>query len=414
VVGPAGQEIHTDEFGRVRVRFPWDRSGAPADTSSCWLRVSQPWAGAGFGWTTLPRVGHEVVVAFFEDDPDQPVILSGAYNGTHPAPFQLPSRGAAATWQSRSSPGGDGYNEVLLDDPSGKEQFYLQAEQDLSQLVRRNEASTTNRNVSKLVKGDETQTTGKQRLKIVAQDRRKRVNGDHTVRVEGSRATFARKRLDVTVDGSSHTEVGGDSDVSIHGAERALVGGTESRAAGGNAHEVTFEKHAIEVKGDVHLLSDDSGVIESFQTITLKVPGAFVFIDAGGIVIKGPLVLINSGGVAGSGGGATPTAPDPPRRVEPFEPPMPHGEPNPDGDVAPLPEAEDTPPPLPGVQLTWIEIVLRDAEGDPVGGERYQIVTPDGKKREGHLDAAGRAREDGIVPGECQVTFPDLAPDDWE
>ncbi len=414
VVGPAGKEIHADEFGRVRVRFHWDRSAAQDDATSGWLRVSQPWAGAGFGWTALPRVGQEVIVAFFEEDVDQPVILAGSYNGTHPAPAPLPGRKTTTAWQSRSTPAGDGYNELLLDDVSGRELFYLQAEQDLSQLVRRNETSTTVRNVSKLVKGDETQTTGKQRIKIVRQDRKKLVNGDQTVRVEGSRLTLLRKRLDVLVKGSSHTEVGGDSDVTVHGAERVSVGGTESRLAG-ESHERTLKRHALEVKGDIHLLAGDAGVLEGFQSLTIKTPGAFVFIDASGIVIKGPLVLINSGGVAGAGKGAHPAAPEPPREVRAFEPPMPHGAPNPDGDVAPLPEGEDTPPPPQNVvELTWIEIVLLSADGSPVAGARYKITTPDGKKREGNLDAAGRAREDGIVPGECQVTFPDLGPGDWE
>jgi type VI secretion system secreted protein VgrG len=414
VTGPPGEEIHTDEFGRVRVRFPWDRGPATDDRSSCWLRVSQAWAGAGFGWTAIPRVGQEVIVAFFEDDPDQPVILAGAHNGASPAPHLLPPSKTAGAWRSRSTPGGGGDNEILVEDATGKEVLHLQAERDMTLLARRNEAETTLRNRSKLVKGDESETTGKDRTDVTRQDREKLVKGDHAARIEGSRAHTLRKGLDVRVEGSTHAAVGGDASVVLHGEDRVKIGGTESAQSGADRHEVIFKRHAVEAASDIHLASDDSAVIEGFAGITLKTPGGFVLLDAGGIVIKGTLVKINSGGVAGHGGGSRPEAPAPPREVEPFDPPMPYGEPNPDGDEPPPVEIEEAPPPIEkGPDLTWIEIVLKDADDQPVAGERYRVITPDGKVREGHLGSDGRARVEGIVPGECQVTFPDLDQDDW-
>jgi len=416
VTGPPGEEIHADEFGRVRVRFHWDRkAGALADRTSSWLRVSQPWAGAGFGWTALPRVGQEVLVTFFEGDPDQPVILGGAHNGAEPVPYPLPASKTASLWRSRSSPGSEGFNELFLDDARDRELFYLQAERDLSSLVRRNDTSTVARHLSRLVKGDETQTTGKDRTKIVLAKRNKLVKKDHTVRVEGHRTSSVARGVDVTVEGSSRIEIGGDSSVSIHGGERTNVGGAESRDVGGDAHEVTIGRQAIEVKGDVHLLSDDLGVIEGFVGITLKVPGAFVLIDAGGVVIKGPLVKINSGGAAGAGAGAKPESPEPPAQLDEFDPPMPYGDPNPDGDVPrPVDAPQEPPPPEPVTELTWIEIILVDADDNPVAGEKYRIFPPKGRPREGITGPDGRAREEGLVPGECQITFPDLDREEWD
>src|SRR5262249_4558452 len=138
-------------------------------------------------------------------------------------------------------------------------------------------------------------------------------------------------------------------------------------------------------------------------------------IDAGGVTILGALVKINSGGAAGAGAGASPDDPAPPREGDRFEPPIAYEGAMPDGDAVRV-VAEPAPPeePPPPVGPAWIEIRLVDADGKPVGGERYRVITPDKKVREGHLDGQGRARIEGIVPGTCEVTFPELDEADWE
>src|SRR6185503_12748526 len=130
------------EFGRVRVRFAWDRSGKTDIAASCWLRVSHAWAGGGFGWMALPRVGQEVLVTFLDGDPDQPVILAGAHNGASPTPHPLPQFADASAWKSASTPGAGGYNEILFRDAAGKELIYTQAERDRVKEVRYDETVT--------------------------------------------------------------------------------------------------------------------------------------------------------------------------------------------------------------------------------------------------------------------------------
>lgn len=143
VVGKQGEEIHTDEHGRVRVQFHWDRQGRWNDESSRWLRVSQDWAGAGFGSFMLPRVGHEVMVAFYDGDPDQPVVVGRVYNKFNAVPYALPEHKTKSTWKGDSTPKGDGMNEITLDDKKGEELFYLRAERDLDKLVKNYETERT-------------------------------------------------------------------------------------------------------------------------------------------------------------------------------------------------------------------------------------------------------------------------------
>ncbi len=143
VVGPAGEDIYTDELGRVRVQFPWDRDGKYTDDSSCWLRVSQQWAGAGYGSELVPRVGHEVIVAFLEGDPDQPMVIGRVYNIMNRVPHKLPDNKTRSTWKSNSTPHSNGFSEIMFEDKQGSELYYVQAERDLQKLVKREEIERT-------------------------------------------------------------------------------------------------------------------------------------------------------------------------------------------------------------------------------------------------------------------------------
>src|SRR5262249_42052966 len=111
VVGPPGEEIHTDEFGRVRVQFHWDREGKLDDNSSCWIHSSQPWGGAGYGGVNLPRVGQEVLVDFLGGDPDRPVIVGRVYTNLQKVPYKLPANKTQSGWKSNSTNNTGGYNE---------------------------------------------------------------------------------------------------------------------------------------------------------------------------------------------------------------------------------------------------------------------------------------------------------------
>lgn len=160
VVGPAGQEIHTDEFGRVRLQFHWDRENAFSDESSCWIRVSQGWAGLGYGMINIPRVGQEVLVEFFDGDPDRPVITGRVYNNTSRVPYKLPENKTKSGWKSDSSPGSDGFNELMFEDKKGAEIVHIQAQRDFTEVIKNNQSSTVLNGRSASVTSSDSLTVG--------------------------------------------------------------------------------------------------------------------------------------------------------------------------------------------------------------------------------------------------------------
>ncbi|MDC0744591.1 type VI secretion system Vgr family protein [Polyangium mundeleinium] len=270
VVGPRGQEIHTDEFGRIRVQFPWDREGKHDDDSSCWIRVSQGWAGTGMGSITIPRVGQEVLVGFLGGDPDQPVVVGRVFNGKNLVPHKLPEHKTRSTLKSASSPGGGGSNELLFEDARGKELVYVQAQRDLHA----------------------------------------RVLGDEQEQIQGDHRMLVGKRQDIVIKAEKKELVVGRSDLHVGGDERRQVDGKASITVGGSRHEKVQRSHALEAGQEIHLAAGTSVVIEGALDLTLKGPGGFIRIDPSGVSIVGNLVRINSGGAPGAGSGARPDAPE--------------------------------------------------------------------------------------------------------
>ncbi len=172
VVGPKGEEIHTDELGRVRVQFHWDRENDHDDNSSCWMRVSHGWAGGGYGMIAIPRVGHEVLVAFLEGDPDQPIVVGRLYNSATRPPYDLPAQKTRSTWKSDSTPGSGGFNEIMFEDARGRELVYVQAEKDLEKLVKHDEAMAIGHDQSISVGNDRTATIGALDSRLVGVEHR--------------------------------------------------------------------------------------------------------------------------------------------------------------------------------------------------------------------------------------------------
>ncbi|MGK9230695.1 type VI secretion system tip protein VgrG [Inquilinus limosus] len=138
VVGPPGEEIHTDRYGRIKVRFPWDRYAKGDDGDSCWLRVSQPWGGRNWGAQTIPRIGMEVLVAYVEGDPDKPLVVGVVPNAEMMPPLSLPGHKTRTSLKTSSSPGGAGFNELSFEDKSGAEEVFLHAQKDASEMVNNN------------------------------------------------------------------------------------------------------------------------------------------------------------------------------------------------------------------------------------------------------------------------------------
>jgi type VI secretion system secreted protein VgrG len=158
VVGPSSDEIYTDQYGRIKVQFHWDREGKLDEKSSCWIRVAQMWAGPGWGAQHLPRIGHEVVVSFLEGDPDQPLVTGSVYNGLNTPPFGLPAQKEVSGVKSRSTQnGGKGYNELSFDDTTGKELLRIHAQKDLKRVVENSEDSTIKNKRFTKIGGDDTE-----------------------------------------------------------------------------------------------------------------------------------------------------------------------------------------------------------------------------------------------------------------
>jgi type VI secretion system secreted protein VgrG len=267
VVGPPGEEVFPDKYGRVKVQFHWDREGKYDPNSSCWLRVSQFWAGKRWGALFLPRVGHEVLVDFLDGDPDQPIITGSLYNSENLPHYELPANKTRSYVKSNSTPGGQGFNELRLEDKKGEEQVFLHAE----------------RNLDVRVKQDHLEWVGRDRHLIVQRDRFERIEGD------------------------DHLGVRHDRNVG--------VGGTISWTAGGDGQMKVGNNFALDAGTEIHLKSGCHLVIES-SCITLKACGSFITISPGGVDIMGPLVRINSGGCAGPGAGASPASPKPPKEAD--------------------------------------------------------------------------------------------------
>ena len=160
-------DIYVDEHGRVRVQFPWDRVGEFGRGSSIWMRVSQGWAGAGYGLFTVPRVGHEVLVAYLDGDPDSPLIVGRVHNAAEPVPFPLPENKTVSTWRTASSPGGGGFNELRFDDAAGREHVYLQAQKDMDHLVKNDSKEAVGHDRTLYVQRDEVIAVGHDRQKVV-------------------------------------------------------------------------------------------------------------------------------------------------------------------------------------------------------------------------------------------------------
>jgi type VI secretion system secreted protein VgrG len=156
VVGPAGEEIYTDKYGRVKIQFHWDRYGKNDENSSCWVRVSHPTAGKSWGAVQIPRIGQEVIVDFLEGDPDQPIITGRVYNANQMPPFDLPGAGMVSGMKSNSTPGGGGYNEISMDDTKGKENVTVHGQYDMNTTVEHDQTNTVNNDLAETIKNNAT------------------------------------------------------------------------------------------------------------------------------------------------------------------------------------------------------------------------------------------------------------------
>jgi type VI secretion system secreted protein VgrG len=323
VVGPSGNEIYVDQYGRVKVQFFWDRLGKNDENSSCWIRVSHPWAGQGWGSIWIPRVGHEVIVEFLEGDPDQPIITGRVYNANQTVPYELPDHMTRSTLQSRSTKegGAPNYNELRFEDKKGAEQMFINAERDMDWRVENDSREFVGANRHLIVTTDQHE--------LVQGKKHAHVKGDHLEKIEGAKSLQVTGNVMEKFGGSQSLQVGGDYKEKIGGGMSIQVSGDRNeKVEGGLSLQVGLSRnekvgmtHAMEAGQTIHLKGGMTVVIEGGMEVCLKGPGGFVSVGPAGVAIQGTMVLINSGGAAASGPGASPQSPsDPDNPADPADP----------------------------------------------------------------------------------------------
>lgn len=327
VVGPPGEEIWPDKYGRVKVQFFWDRYGQKDDKSSCWIRCVQSSAGRNWGFMSIPRIGQEVIVTYLEGDPDRPLISGLVYNADQMPAYTLPDEKTKTYFKSNSSKGGDGHNEIRIEDKAGEEQVYLHAERNMDTRVKNDSLERIFGNRHQIIGYEKDGSKGGDQRELIYQDKHLNVKRDSVEHVEGNMQLMVGNGdadggvLDVVIEKQERRSVGSDGyHLTVEGDACEKVGGTLSHTIGSDHHEKVGMNHAVEAGMEIHLKAGMKVIIEANLQLSLKVGGSFVNITPAGVDIQGPLVNINSGGAAGSGSGAKPASPEPAEEAAPTEP----------------------------------------------------------------------------------------------
>ena len=240
VVGPAGEEIYTDKHGRVKVQFHWDREGKRNENSSCWVRVSHPWAGQGWGAISIPRIGQEVIVDFLEGDPDQPIIIGRVYNAGQMPPFGMPAGAVVSGIKSNSTKGGGGYNEISLNDTKGTELINVHAQYDQQKKVEHDERVNIGNNRTENVGVNESITIGNNRTEqvganetiTIGSNRTESVGANEKISVGANRSETVGSNESITVALTRTRNVGVNEMVNIGGAQEITIGGLQALTVG--------------------------------------------------------------------------------------------------------------------------------------------------------------------------------------
>lgn len=379
VIGPEGEEIHTDEYARIKCLFHWARPDnkdrkKPDSETSCWIRVAQASAGKKWGFLSIPRVGQEVVVDFLDGNPDRPLVVGSVYNEIQKPAYTLPDDKAKTYFKTNSTPGGDGFNELFFDDKAEKERIFLHAQKDLDVRVRNDSRNRTYGNRSQIIGShdpDKNEKSGSQR-EMIYQDKEinvkrhqiEHIEGNHQMMIGngeepsgGNLAIVIEKSVgiligqqgtELTNDGDSKTWIKGSQDISVDKDWRQSSSSLHisvdtdynSKAKSNISTEAGMDLQSkagmnmnyaagmdLNIKGGMNVN------IEAGLSISLKVGGNFININPGGVFIQGTLVNINSGGSATSAVEAQPTSPTEPNKptqeveeAAPTQPDMAHDE----------------------------------------------------------------------------------------
>ncbi len=267
VTGPKGEEIYCDKYGRVKIQFHWDRDGEYDENSSCWVRVRQPLAGNKWGDLFIPRIGIEVLVKFINGDPDQPIIMGCLYNGKDKPPYKLPDNKTRTTFKTNSSPGGDGFNEIRLEDKKGNEEVFIHAQKDLDIQVKN--------------------------------DKREHINNERHLNVDNCSYEHVKGEFHQKIDGNYNLNVSKDIHTIINDC----------------LHSTTGVKYSIQAGNEIHIKAGDKIVFDAGVEMTIKGGGSQAKLNPSGVHFTAPKIKIG-GGTPGSGSGLSIQEPFKPEGVQ--------------------------------------------------------------------------------------------------
>ncbi len=344
VVGPPGEEIFCDQWGRVKVSFPWDRESSNNEFSSCWVRVSQGWAGGSWGSMAIPRIGQDVIVQYVNGDPDQPMITGRTYCGDQLPPYDLPEHKTRMTIKSQTHKG-DGFNELRFEDELGRQEVFIHAERDQNNVVKHNETT------------------------LIGNDRSERVEHDEVVHIGGNRSVKVGASKSETVALGKVESIGLGKSLAVGGALSVMVGLEASEQVAQDKRVQVGGQLRVDANDDVSITSHHGHVhIDSRTSLTLSCGGAFIKLVDGRIEIGCPEPLLL-------------------HAIAQVKAPARYGEP-------PAPSQEE------------IEFRLVHADGTPIAGTAYVATLSDGTQRQGMVDQNGYARLAGVTPGcSAQVRY---------
>ncbi len=343
VTGPAGEEIHTDKFGRVKVQFHWDRRGQHNEQSSCWVSVAHPWAGSNFGGVHIPRIGQEVIVGFLEGDPDAPIIIGRTYNGENLPPWDLPANATQSGFLTRSTKGG-GYgnaNAIRFEDKKGDEQLWIHAEKnqdievenDETHWVGRDRTKTIDRHETTLVKGNRTETVNLDETITVHQNRTERVDLDEKVSIGLNRTEDVGVNETISIGSNRSVTIGGAKTETVALAKAETIGlakaltiglgyqtsvgammnttvgafqteqiGLYKKSTVGKDYTISSGAvYSVDAKDEIHLtvgkasltMKSDGTIIINGHTLSVGTTGEQTFKADGEVTVKGKKILEN-------------------------------------------------------------------------------------------------------------------------
>jgi type VI secretion system secreted protein VgrG len=273
VTGPSGEEIFTDKYGRVKVQFHWDRRGQRNEKSSCWIRVSQPWAGKGWGGVSIPRIGQEVVVDFVEGDPDQPLITGRVYNAEQMPPFELPAAGVISGIKSKSHKA-MGYNEFSMDDTAGKEMITVHGQYDMQSTIEHDQTLVVHNNRTDTIDVDDTESVGNNQSQTVGNNQTVKIGVNQGITVGSNRTK--------TVGADETLSVGANQVESVGATRTLTVGGADSQSFGAT-QTVTVSLAKAETIGAAYALTVGAAMNHLVGAALMQEVGGAKVVAVGGL-----------------------------------------------------------------------------------------------------------------------------------